>query len=137
VRGFEVGADDYVTKPFSVQQLLARVAALLLRIRSRHCAPMLKVGDIELDRCAMSVQRQGETLQLGPTDYSLLELFMQSPGRVITCRQLLEGVWGGEPFVDERSIDLLVARLRRVLQQAWRSDPIRIVCGTGYRFEAS
>lgn len=135
-RGFEMGVDDYITKPFSVHQLLARVAALLARVRSRPVVDMLKVGDIELDRGAMSVQRQGETLQLGPTDYSLLELFMRSPGRVITRRQLLHGVWGNEAHVDERSIDVLVDRLRKVLQQAWRSDPIRTVRGAGYSFEA-
>ena len=135
VRGFETGADDYVVKPFSVHELLARVAALLRRM-SRVGADTLTVGDIELNRSAMAVLRQGETVHLGVTDYRLLEFFMQSPGRVFTRRQLLDGVWGDDVYVDERTVDVHIGRLRKALLGGWRSDPIRTVRGAGYSFEA-
>ena len=136
VRGFETGADDYVVKPFSVHELLARVAALLRRMNARPSADKLKVGDIELNRTAMAVLRQGETVHLGLTDYRLLEFFMQSPGRVFTRRQLLDGVWGDDAYVDERTVDVHIGRLRKALLGGWRSDPIRTVRGAGYSFEA-
>ena len=136
LRGFETGADDYVVKPFSVHELLARVAALLRRTNARPSADKLKVGDIELNRTAMAVLRQGETVHLGLTDYRLLEFFMQAPGRVFTRRQLLDGVWGDDVYVDERTVDVHIGRLRKALLGGWRSDPIRTVRGAGYSFEA-
>jgi len=136
VCGLEMGADDYVTKPFSVNELLARAAALLRRRDVRLIADKLKVGDIELNRDAMLVLRQGASVHLGPTDYRLLEFFMLSPGRVFTRRQLLNGVWGGEVYIDERSVDVHIGRLRKALLQGWQSDPIRTVRGAGYSFEA-
>ena len=136
VCGLEMGADDYVTKPFSVNELLARAAALLRRRDARLIADTLKVGDIELNRDAMLVLRQGTSVHLGPTDYRLLEFFMLSPGRVFTRRQLLNGVWGGEVYIDERSVDVHIGRLRKALLQGWQSDPIRTVRGAGYSFEA-
>jgi two-component system, OmpR family, phosphate regulon response regulator PhoB len=136
VCGLEMGADDYVTKPFSVNELLARAAALLRRQDARLIADRLKVGDIELNRDAMLVLRQGTSVHLGPTDYRLLEFFMLSPGRVFTRRQLLNGVWGGEVYIDERSVDVHIGRLRKALLQGWQSDPIRTVRGAGYSFEA-
>jgi two-component system, OmpR family, phosphate regulon response regulator PhoB len=136
VCGLEMGADDYVTKPFSVNELLARAAALLRRQDARLTADKLKVGDIELNRDAMLVLRQGTSVHLGPTDYRLLEFFMLSPGRVFTRRQLLNGVWGGEVYIDERSVDVHIGRLRKALLQGWQSDPIRTVRGAGYSFEA-
>ena len=136
VCGLEMGADDYVTKPFSVNELLARAAALLRRRDARLIADTLKVGDIELNRDAMLVLRQGASVHLGPTDYRLLEFFMLSPGRVFTRRQLLNGVWGGEVYIDERSVDVHIGRLRKALLQGWQSDPIRTVRGAGYSFEA-
>ena len=125
VRGFETGADDYVVKPFSVHELLARVAALLRRMSARVGADTLTVGDIELNRSAMAVLRQGETVHLGLTDYRLLEFFMQSPGRVFTRRQLLDGVWGDDVYVDERTVDVHIGRLRKALlgRLAIRSHP--------------
>jgi two-component system, OmpR family, phosphate regulon response regulator PhoB len=135
VCGLEMGADDYVTKPFSVNELLARAAALLRRRDARLIADKLKVGDIELNRDAMLVLRQGTSVHLGPTDYRLLEFFMLSPGRVFTRRQLLNGVWGGEVYIDERSVDVHIGRLRKALLQGWQSDPIRTVRGAGYSFE--
>jgi two-component system, OmpR family, phosphate regulon response regulator PhoB len=136
VCGLEMGADDYVTKPFSVNELLARAAGLLRRRDARLIADALKVGDIELNRDAMLVLRQGTSVHLGPTDYRLLEFFMLSPGRVFTRRQLLNGVWGGEVYIDERSVDVHIGRLRKALLQGWQSDPIRTVRGAGYSFEA-
>ena len=136
VRGLETGADDYVTKPFSVNELTARVAALLRRMRPLLVADVLTVGDIELNRTAMCVLRRGETIHLGPTDYRLLEFFMQAPGRVFTRGQLLDGVWGNEVYVDERTVDVHIGRLRKALVRAWRADPIRTVRGAGYSFEA-
>jgi two-component system, OmpR family, phosphate regulon response regulator PhoB len=136
VCGLEMGADDYVTKPFSVNELLARAAALLRRRDARLIADKLRVGDIELNRDAMLVLRQGTSVHLGPTDYRLLEFFMLSPGRVFTRRQLLNGVWGGEVYIDERSVDVHIGRLRKALLQGWQSDPIRTVRGAGYSFES-
>ena len=136
VRGFETGADDYVVKPFSVNELVARVAALLRRMRPHVVADVLTVGDIELNRMAMSVLRRGQTIHLGPTDYRLLEFFMQSPGRVFTRGQLLDGVWGNDVYVDERTVDVHIGRLRKALVRGWRTDPIRTVRGAGYSFEA-
>lgn len=136
VSGLQMGADDYVTKPFSVNELLARAAALLRRRDARVIADKLKVGDIELDRDAMLVLRQGSSVHLGPTDYRLLEFFMLSPGRVFTRRQLVNGVWGSAAYIDERSVDVHIGRLRKALQQGWQSDPIRTVRGAGYSFEA-
>jgi two-component system phosphate regulon response regulator PhoB len=136
VRGLDTGADDYVVKPFSVNELLARVAALLRRVKPLLVADVLKVGDIELNRTAMSVLRSGSTIHLGPTDYRLLEFLMQSPGRVFSRDQLLDGVWGTDVYVDERTVDVHIGRLRKALLQAWSSDPIRTVRGAGYSFEA-
>jgi two-component system, OmpR family, phosphate regulon response regulator PhoB len=136
VRGFETGADDYVTKPFSVNELTARVAALLRRMRPLLVADVLLVGDIELNRTAMTVLRRGQTIHLGPTDYRLLEFFMQAPGRVFTRGQLLDGVWGNEVYVDERTVDVHIGRLRKALVRSWRTDPIRTVRGAGYSFES-
>jgi two-component system phosphate regulon response regulator PhoB len=136
VRGFETGADDYVVKPFSVSELVARVGALLRRMRPLLVADVLTVGDVELNRTAMSVLRRGQTIHLGPTDYRLLEFFMQSPGRVFTRGQLLDGVWGNDVYVDERTVDVHIGRLRKALVRGWRTDPIRTVRGAGYSFEA-
>ena len=135
VRGFETGADDYVVKPFSVSELLARVASLLRRTKPLLVADCLKVGDIELHRSAMSVLRRGSTIALGPTDYRLLEFLMQSPGRVFSRVQLLDGVWGTDVYVDERTVDVHIGRLRKALLKGWSDDPIRTVRGAGYCFE--
>jgi two-component system phosphate regulon response regulator PhoB len=137
VRGLDTGADDYVVKPFSVNELLARTAALLRRAKPLLVVDVLKVGDIELNRTAMSVLRRGNTVALGPTDYRLLEFMMQSPGRVFSRNQLLDGVWGADVYVDERTVDVHIGRLRKALMQAWSSDPIRTVRGAGYSFEAA
>jgi two-component system, OmpR family, phosphate regulon response regulator PhoB len=99
-------------------------------------AEILKVGDIELNRAAMAVLRRGQRISLGPTDYRLLEFLMQAPGRVFSRGQLLDGVWGSEVYIDERTVDVHIGRLRKALLCGWRTDPIRTVRGAGYSFEA-
>ena len=134
VRGLATGADDYIVKPFSVPELLARIRALLRRIKPERIAEVLTAGDIELDREKKRVSRNGRDVALGPTEFRLLEFLMQSPGRVFTRGQLLNGVWGRDIFIDERTVDVHVGRLRRGLNRGRASDPIRTVRGAGYAF---
>ncbi|MDJ1158015.1 phosphate regulon transcriptional regulator PhoB [Chelatococcus sp. SYSU_G07232] len=135
VRGLATGADDYVVKPFSVPELLARVRALLRRAKPGHVATLLVAGDIELDRETRRVRRGGRELHLGPTEFKLLEFLMQSPGRVFTREQLLDGVWGHDVYIDERTVDVHVGRLRKAINRPRRPDPIRTVRGAGYSFD--
>jgi two-component system phosphate regulon response regulator PhoB len=132
LRGFETGADDYVVKPFSVSELVARAGRLLMRANPQRMAEVITVGDIELDRAAMVVKRRGRTVHLGPTDYRLLEFLMGSPGRVFSREQLLNSVWGDDVYIDDRTVDVHIGRLRKALLQVWRTDPIRTVRGAGY-----
>ncbi len=134
VRGLATGADDYVVKPFSVPELLARVRALLRRAKPEHVATLLRAGDIELDRETHRVHRGGREIHLGPTEFRLLEFLMQSPGRVFSREQLLDGVWGQDVYIDERTVDVHVGRLRKALNRGRQSDPIRTVRGAGYSF---
>lgn len=132
LRGFENGADDYVVKPFSLNELLARASSLLHRVSPTLVSDVVCVGDIELDRRAMSVKRSGMPVHLGATDYRLLEFMMRAPGRVFTREQLLDGVWGGEAEIDDRTVDVHIGRLRKALLKASESDPIRTVRSSGY-----
>ncbi|MDX2202830.1 MAG: phosphate regulon transcriptional regulator PhoB [Hyphomicrobiaceae bacterium] len=132
LRGFENGADDYVVKPFSLNELLARASSLLHRVSPTLVSDVVRVGDIELDRRAMSVKRQGQPVHLGATDYRLLEFMMRAPGRVFTREQLLDGVWGGEAEIDDRTVDVHIGRLRKALLKASDGDPIRTVRSSGY-----
>jgi len=136
LRGFETGADDYVVKPFSVNELVARAGRLLHRAHPQLVAEVIQVGDIELDRTAMIVRRRGHTVHLGPTDYRLLEFMMRSPGRVFSREQLLNNVWGDDVYIDDRTVDVHIGRLRKALLQAWKTDPIRTVRGAGYSLNA-
>jgi two-component system, OmpR family, phosphate regulon response regulator PhoB len=136
LRGFETGADDYVVKPFSVNELLARVSRLLRR-SNPQLADVVEVGDILLNRTAMTVKRRGRTVQLSPTEYRLLEFMMRSPGRVFTRVQLLDNVWGNDVYIDDRTVDVHIGRLRKALQQVWETDPIRTVRGAGYSLDAN
>ena len=134
VRGLATGADDYVVKPFSVPELVARVRALLRRATPEHVSTLLRAGDIELDRETKRVHRAGRELHLGPTEFRLLEFLMQSPGRVYSREQLLDGVWGQDVYIDERTVDVHVGRLRKALNRPRQPDPIRTVRGSGYSF---
>ncbi len=135
VRGLATGADDYVVKPFSVPELLARVRALLRRSKPNNIANLLVAGDIELDRETRRVRRSSRELHLGPTEFRLLEFLMQSPGRVFSREQLLDGVWGHDVYIDERTVDVHVGRLRKAINRPRRPDPIRTVRGAGYSFD--
>jgi two-component system phosphate regulon response regulator PhoB len=135
VRGLSTGADDYVVKPFSVPELMARIRAILRRARPETIASVLKIGDLELDRETHRVHRAGRELHLGPTEYKLLEYLMQNPGRVYSREQLLDGVWGREVYVDERTVDVHVGRLRKALNRGRSRDPVRTVRGVGYALD--
>ncbi|MDQ0325038.1 two-component system phosphate regulon response regulator PhoB [Rhodopseudomonas julia] len=132
IRGLATGADDYVVKPFSVPELMARVKALLRRTRPEMVADKLAAGDLELDRGTFRVFRGGREIHLGPTEFRLLEFLMRSPGRVFTREQLLNGVWGRDVYVDERTVDVHVGRLRKAINRGRMRDPIRTVRGAGY-----
>jgi two-component system, OmpR family, phosphate regulon response regulator PhoB len=135
VRGLSVGADDYVVKPFSVPELMARVRALLRRASPERIAGRLASGDIELDRETHRVRRAGRDIHLGPTEFRLLDYLLEKPGRVFTRAQLLDAVWGMSAEIDERTVDVHVGRLRKVLSRGRERDPIRTVRGAGYSFD--
>ena len=135
VRGLSIGADDYVVKPFSVPELMARVSALLRRASPERVADVLAFGDIHMDREKKRVSRGGRAVDLGPTEYRLLEFLLERPGRVFTREQLLDGVWGSEIYIDERTVDVHVGRLRKALNLGHGSDPIRTVRGAGYALD--
>lgn len=134
VRGLSTGADDYVVKPFSLPELMARVKAILRRSSPERMADVLKSGEIELDRTAHRVTRGGREVRLGPTEFRLLEFMMESSGRVLSREQLLDGVWGRDAYVDERTVDVHIGRLRKALVRGKERDPIRTVRGAGYVF---
>ncbi len=134
IRGLSIGADDYVVKPFSLPELMARVKAILRRVAPDRLSDHLKSGDIELDRSAHRVTRGFREVRLGPTEFRLLEFLMESPGRVLSRSQLLDGVWGRDAFVDERTVDVHIGRLRKSLIRGKERDPIRTVRGAGYVF---
>jgi two-component system phosphate regulon response regulator PhoB len=136
VRGLSTGADDYVVKPFSVAELVARIGALLRRSNPQVVASVLRAGDLELDRSSHRVRRGGRDIHLGPTEYRLLEYLMRQPGRVYSREQLLDGVWGSDVYVDERTVDVHVGRLRKSInRRASDIDPIRTVRGAGYALD--
>jgi len=134
IRGLSTGADDYVVKPFSLPELMARVKAILRRTAPERLADVLKSGEIELDRAAHRVTRGNREVRLGPTEFKLLEFMMQSPGRVLSREQLLDGVWGRDAYIDERTVDVHIGRLRKALVRGKERDPIRTVRGSGYVF---
>lgn len=135
IRGLSTGADDYVVKPFSVPELMARVRAMLRRAKPEVVSKMLLAGDIELDRETHRVRRSAREIHLGPTEFKLLEFLMQSPGRVYSREQLLDGVWGHDVYVDERTVDVHVGRLRKAINRGRANDPIRTVRGAGYSLD--
>ena len=125
IRGLSTGADDYIVKPFSVPELIARVRALLRRASPERVAAVLAFDDLELDREKKRVSRGGREVGLGPTEYRLLEFLMARPGRVFSREQLLDGVWGSEVYIDERTVDVHIGRLRKALNHSQEADPIR------------
>jgi two-component system phosphate regulon response regulator PhoB len=135
VRGLSTGADDYVVKPFSVLELVARVKALLRRSAPNRIVDILRAGDIVLNRTQHRVMRREREVRLGPTEFRLLAFFMENSGRVLSRQQLLDGVWGRDAFIDGRTVDVHVGRLRKALVRGSDPDPIRTVRGAGYAFE--
>jgi two-component system, OmpR family, phosphate regulon response regulator PhoB len=132
VRGLETGADDYVIKPYSIVELMARVRAQLRRTRPASMGEVLEYEDIRLDSETHRVTRSGDLLKLGPIEFRLLSTFMEKPGRVWTREQLLDRVWGREIYVDTRTVDVHVGRLRKALCRTGGADPVRTVRGAGY-----
>ena len=136
VRGLATGADDYVVKPFSTPELIARIRATLRRAKPQATADVLAVGELVLDRSTHRVTRKGRQLRVGPTEFKLLEHLMAAPGRVHSRAQLLDAVWGEAVYIDERTVDVHVGRLRKAIIGMRESDPIRTVRGAGYALEA-
>ena len=136
VRGLDVGADDYLTKPFSVPELNARIRAVLRRMRPGLADDRLSHGDIVVDRVSHRVRRAGREVHLGPTEYRLLDHLIQHPGRVFSREQLLDAVWGSDVYVEARTVDVHVGRLRKALnREDAMADPIRTVRSAGYSLD--
>jgi two-component system phosphate regulon response regulator PhoB len=135
VRGLDVGADDYVAKPFSPAELMARIRAVLRRGNPSTDGESLQIADVNMDLVAYKVSRGSRELHLGPTEFKLLRFFMERPGRVLTREQLLDGVWGQNVYVEDRTVDVHIRRLRKVLNENGDVDLIRTVRAVGYCFE--
>jgi len=136
IRGFDTGADDYVTKPFSPRELVARVGAVLRRVRPALAGEQLAYADLEMDVASHRVRRHGEQVALGPTEFRLLKHFLEHPGRVFSRERLLDAVWSHDPDIDTRTVDVHVRRLRQALNNGGRSDLIRTVRSAGYSLDA-
>ena len=135
IRGLDTGADDYVVKPFSMIELCARVRAVLRRIRPGLAEDRVRHGDLTIDRVAHRVRRGSQDVHLGPTEFRLLDYFMQHPGRVFSREQLLDAVWGSDVYVETRTVDVHIGRLRRALNTQSDHDPIRTVRSAGYALD--
>jgi two-component system, OmpR family, phosphate regulon response regulator PhoB len=136
IRGLETGADDYVTKPFSPRELLARVGAVLRRVRPALAGEQLSFGDIEMDTAAHRVRRAGKPVPLGPTEFRLLRHLLENPGRVFSRQRLLDAVWPHDTDIDARTVDVHIRRLRRALNEGGLTDVIRTVRSAGYSLDA-
>jgi two-component system phosphate regulon response regulator PhoB len=135
IRGLDTGADDYIVKPFSMTEFLARVRAVMRRIRPSLSEDVLSVGEISIDRATHRVRRAERDIHLGPTEYRLLDQLMQHPGRVFSREQLLDIVWGSDVYVEVRTVDVHVGRLRKAVNLPGEKDPIRTVRSAGYAFD--
>ena len=136
VRGLDMGADDYITKPFAMSELLARLRAVMRRIRPGLAEDKLRCGDIVMDRVAHRVKRGAREVHLGPTEFRILDHLMQHPGRVFSREQLLDAVWGSDVYVEARTVDVHIGRLRKALNIGDEIDPIRTVRSAGYSLDA-
>jgi two-component system phosphate regulon response regulator PhoB len=137
VRGLETGADDYVTKPFSPRELVARVNAVLRRVRPGLAGEALTYADLEMDTVGHKVRRGGDTVPLGPTEFRLLKHFLEHPGWVFSRERLLDAVWGHDADIEARTVDVHIRRLRKAINIGGRPDIIRTVRSAGYALDAS
>ncbi len=135
ISGLSIGADDYMVKPFSILELIARINALLRRSKGESADNILIVGDIELDKETHRVKRAGKELHLGPKEFDLLQYLMSKPGRVRSREQLLDNIWGKNIYIDERTVDVHIRRLRKALNEGFSNNPIRTIRGAGYAFD--
>jgi two-component system phosphate regulon response regulator PhoB len=135
IRGLDTGADDYVVKPFSMSELAARIRAVLRRIRPGLAEDRIRHGDLVIDRAAHRVRRGPREVRLGPTEFRLLDYLMQHPGRVFSREQLLDAVWGSDVYVEARTVDVHIGRLRKALNEGDEGDPIRTVRSAGYSLD--
>ncbi len=135
IRGLDTGVDDYIVKPFSMAELLARLRAVMRRARPTLVEELLKLGDISVDRATHRVKRGARDIHLGPTEYKLLDHLMRHPGRVFSREQLLDAVWGSDVYVEARTVDVHVGRLRKAINEGTERDPIRTVRSAGYSFD--
>ena len=135
IRGLDTGADDYIVKPFSMSELAARIRAVLRRIRPGLAEDNIRHGDLVIDRAAHRVRRGPREVRLGPTEFRLLDYLMQHPGRVFSREQLLDAVWGSDVYVEARTVDVHIGRLRKALNDGFEDDPIRTVRSAGYSLD--
>src|SRR5688572_4787961 len=135
IRGLETGADDYVIKPFSPRELVARVGAVLRRVRPALASDRLSYGDIEMDLASHKVKRGGASVMLGPTEFRLLRHFLEHPGRVFSRERLLDSIWGHDSDIELRTIDVHIRRLRKAINAGGKSDIIRTVRSAGYALD--
>jgi two-component system phosphate regulon response regulator PhoB len=135
IRGLDVGADDYLTKPFSMNELLARLRAVMRRIRPGLADDKIVIGDLVMDRVSHRVKRGPRDVHLGPTEFRILDHLMQHPGRVFSREQLLDAVWGSDVYVEARTVDVHIGRLRKALMVGEEADPIRTVRSAGYALD--
>ena len=133
IRGLESGADDYLTKPFSPRELIARIKALLRRSKPENTQDIIKINDLMLDTSSYRVEGNGQTINLGPTEFKLLRFFMENPDRVFSREQVLNNVWGDNVYVEERTVDVHIRRLRKALEKTHHENMVQTVRGAGYR----
>ncbi|MDX1580940.1 MAG: phosphate regulon transcriptional regulator PhoB [Alphaproteobacteria bacterium] len=135
IRGLDTGADDYITKPYSPRELVARINAVLRRVRPAFSGQKLKYADIVMDATSHKVTRDGKSVRLGPTEFRLLRHFLENPDRVFSREQLLDAVWGHDVYVEPRTVDVHIRRLRKVLNEGGAKDVIRTVRSAGYALD--